>query len=76
MRSDLVYKAGIQVENRFLLATTVMQVVRKFHIDATRTEDTINKVFSDVATNPNYVGILPEVVPPSPIDTLLDVSAA
>lgn len=77
MRSDLVFNAGFRVENRFLLATTVMQVVRKFHVDSTRTEDTINKVFTDLAANPKFVGILPEFVPPPPtLDALLIVPAA
>ncbi|MDE3199488.1 MAG: hypothetical protein KGN79_01100 [Acidobacteriota bacterium] len=53
-----------------------MKVVRKFHVDSTRTEDTINRVFTDLAGNPKYVCTLPEVVPPPPIDTLLIVTAA
>ena len=43
MRSNLVYSAGLKIENRFLLATVVMRAVRKLHIDSTRTEDTTNR---------------------------------
>lgn len=76
MRSDLVYAAGLQVENRFLLASTVMHVVRRFHVVATRTEDTINNVFTEVAKNPRFIGRLPEITPPPPIDEVLIVPAA
>lgn len=76
MRSELIFAAGIQVENRFLLAATVMQVVRKFHVDSTRTEDTINKVLSDVGNNPQFIVTLPEVAPVPAIDELLIVPAA
>ena len=76
MRSELIFAAGIQVENRFLLAATVMQVVRKFHVDSTRTEDTINKVLYDVGNNPQFSVMLPEVAPAPAIDELLIVPAA
>lgn len=72
MRSNLVYAAGIQVGNRFLLASTAMQAVRKLHVDATRTEDTINRVFTEIANcGGQMVGKLPEIVPPPAIDELL-----
>lgn len=71
MRSDLVYAANLQVHNRFLLASTVMQAVRKLHVDATRTEDTINRIFCEVANSRKLIGALPEVVPPPAIDALL-----
>lgn len=53
-----------------------MQAVRKLHVDSTRTEDTINKVFSEVASSRQYIGKLPEITPPPAIDTLLITSAA
>jgi hypothetical protein len=71
MRSELVYAAGLQIENRFLLASAAMRAVRLLHVDATRTEDTINKVFTEVANSRKIVHALPEVTPPPPIDTLL-----
>jgi hypothetical protein len=71
MRSNLVYAAGVQIENRFLLAATVMQAVRKLHIDSTRTEDTINKVFSEVANSRQFIARLPEITPPPAIEMLL-----
>lgn len=71
MRSDLVYAAGLQVGNRFLLASTAMQAVRRLHVDATRTEDTINRVFSEIANCREVIGSLPEIVPPPTIDELL-----
>lgn len=49
MRSQLVYSAGLHVPNRFLLATIVMRAVRTLHINSSRTEDTANRVFSDIA---------------------------
>lgn len=50
MRSQLVYSAGANVPNRFLLTTIVMRAVRTLHIDFTRTEDTANQVLADVAS--------------------------
>ena len=71
MRSDLVYAAGLRIENRFLLASAAMVAVRKLHIDATRTEDTINKVFTEVAKSHQFIASLPKIVPLPPIDELL-----
>lgn len=76
MRSDLVYAAGLKIENRFLLASTAMLAVRKLHVDATRTEDTINKVFTEVANNAEFVGKLPEIIPPPAIDVLIITTPA
>ena len=73
MRSELVYRAGLKIENKFLLSTTVMQAVRKLHINSTRTEDTSNRVFIDVAEGRYAHGELPEIVPPPTIDTLVIV---
>lgn len=76
MRSDLVYSAGLQVENRFLLATIVMRAVRTLHIDSTRTEDTANQVFADIAKGRYVHAQLPEIAPPPSIEPLLITSAA
>jgi hypothetical protein len=71
MRSQLVYSAGIQISNRFLLSTVAMNAVRKLHINSTRVEDTTNHVFSEVA-NGSYVQVtMPEVKPIPTIDPLL-----
>jgi hypothetical protein len=43
MRSELVYSAGLKIENRFLLSATVMRAVRKLHVSSGRTEDTVNR---------------------------------
>jgi hypothetical protein len=76
MRSELVFEAELKIENRFLLATTAMQATRKLHISSTRTEDTVNRVFTDVAKGQYAHGDLPEVVSPSSIDLLLITPAA
>ncbi|HEY1502437.1 MAG TPA: hypothetical protein VGF88_22870 [Acidobacteriaceae bacterium] len=76
MRSNLVYSAGLQIENRFLLATIVMRAVRRLHIDTTRTEDTANKVFVDIANGRYAPTALPEPVPPPSIEALLIAPAA
>jgi hypothetical protein len=71
MRSDLVYSAGLKIENRFLLSATVMRAVRVLHVNSGRTEDTLNRVFADVAQG-RYIDVkLPEVAPPPAIDALL-----
>jgi hypothetical protein len=76
MRSELVYGAGLKIENRFLLATTAMRAARKLHISSTRTEDTVNRVLGEVANGTRIHGELPEVIPPPPIDALLITPAA
>ena len=71
MRSDLVYSAGLKIENRFLLSATVMRAVRMLHVNSGRTEDTLNRVFADVAEG-RYIDVkLPEITPPPAIDALL-----
>ena len=76
MRSELVYRAALKIENHFLLATTVMQAVRMLHISSTRTEDTSNRAFIDVAEGRYLHGELPEIEPPPAIDALLIVPSA
>jgi hypothetical protein len=76
MRSNLVYSAGIQIENRFLLATIVMRAVRKLHIDSTRTEDTTNQVFAEISQGRYSPLALPEPTPPPAIEPLLVTPAA
>ena len=71
MRSELVYLAGLKIQNRFLLSTTVMRVARLLHINSNRTEDTLNLVFTDVAEGRYVDAKLPEIVPPPPIDELV-----
>jgi hypothetical protein len=71
MRSELVYSAGLRIENRFLLSAMVMRAARKLHVNSGRTEDTLNRVFSEVADG-RYTDVeLPEIVPPPTIDVLL-----
>lgn len=76
MRSELVYAAGLQIENRFLLASTAMRAVRKLHVTSTRTEDTINRIFTEVANGQPLVHALPEIEPPPTIDALIIAPAA
>ncbi|HEY0757980.1 MAG TPA: hypothetical protein VGD59_01855 [Acidisarcina sp.] len=76
MRSELVYSAGIKIPNRFLLATVTIKAVQSLHISTTRTEDTANRVFSEVAQG-RYVDVtLPEVIPQPSIEPLLVAPAA
>ena len=71
MRSTLVYQAGLKIENRFLLSATVMRAARVLHVSSGRTEDTLNRVFTDVAEG-RFIDVkLPEVAPPPAIDELL-----
>ncbi|MFY9675628.1 MAG: hypothetical protein WAK13_14310 [Terriglobales bacterium] len=71
MRSELVYLAGLRIGNRFLLSATVMRAVRMFHVDSRRTEDTVNRVFAEVAEGRYADAKLPEITPPPAIDELL-----
>ena len=71
MRSELVYSAGLKVENRFLLSAMVMRAVRMLHVNSARTEDTLNRVFAEVAEGRFTDVELPEIVPPPSIDALV-----
>ena len=71
MRSQLVYEAGLKIENRFLLATTAMRATRKLHVSSTRTEDTVNRVLVEVANGTRVHRELPEITRPPAIDALL-----
>jgi hypothetical protein len=69
-----VYSAGLKIENRFLLSATVMRAVRKLHVSSSRTEDTLNRVFADVAEG-RYIDVkMPEITPPPAIDALVVVA--
>ena len=70
MRSELVYEAGLKIENRFLLAATTMRAIRNMHVSSTRTEDTVNRVLVEVAKG-QCVTRLPDVASPPAIDPLL-----
>ena len=71
MRSELVYWAGIKIANRFLLATVTIKAVRKLHISTTRTEDTANSVFQEVAAG-HYTDVkMPELAPQVAIEPLI-----
>jgi hypothetical protein len=52
MRSELVYEAGLKIENHFLLAATAMRAIRTLHVNSARTEDTLNRVLIEVAKGP------------------------
>ena len=71
MRSELVFEAGHCIGNRFLLSTTAMQACKMLHVPSTRTEDTVNKVLTEVAKGVCLHAELPEVTPPSPIEALI-----
>jgi hypothetical protein len=76
MRSEMVYAAGIHIKNRFLLASTVMQAVRKLHVQATRTEETINKAFDTVSDPQEQPASPSEALPRSEPSMLAVASAA
>ncbi len=71
MRSQLVYAAGIKMENRYLLAVVTMLAVRKLHIVSTRTEDTANHVFSELAAGRALDVTMPDLKPQALIEPLL-----
>ncbi len=76
MRSELVYEAGLKIENRFLLAAVAMRAAKKLHVSSTRTEDTVNRVFAEVAKGERAHGELPKITPPPAIDVLIISPAA
>jgi hypothetical protein len=71
MRSWLVYSAGVQVNNRFLLATIAMRAVRRLHINSTRTEETTNRVLAQIASGSYTDTAFPELAPMPTIEPVL-----
>jgi hypothetical protein len=76
MRSELVYSAGIRIPNRFLLTTLTIKAVQSLHISSTRTEDTANRVFADVASGHFTDVKMPEIETQTAIEPLLIAPAA
>ncbi len=76
MRSELVYSAGIRIPNRFLLTTLTIKAVQSLHITSTRTEDTANRVFADVASGRFTDVKMPAVILQPSIEPLMIVPAA
>jgi hypothetical protein len=76
MRSDLVFKAELQVINRFLLASIAMRVARRLHTSSNATEHTVNQVFTDIANGRFTDAKLPAVAPLPAIELPLNVFAA
>jgi hypothetical protein len=70
MRSELVYSAGIQIGNRFLLATVVIRAIRMLHIESTRTEETANQVFAEIAQGRYPHAEIPHIVPVTVLEPL------
>jgi hypothetical protein len=53
-----------------------MRAAKRLHVSSTRTEDTVNRVLTEVANGTRVHGDLPEVPSPDPIDLLLITSIA
>ncbi|QNI30785.1 hypothetical protein H7849_16880 [Alloacidobacterium dinghuense] len=75
MRSQLVYSAAVKVENRFLLATITIRAVRRLHIISTRTEDTANRVLTDLAAG-NFLEVKTPELKPLPLIEALSITPA
>ena len=71
MRSQLVYAANVQMPNRYLMAMVAMLAVRKLHIASTRTQDTANHVFAELAAGRALDVTMPELKPLAPLDPVL-----
>ena len=61
--------------NRSMLAIVTMRGVENLHISSTRTEDTANQVFAELAAGRALNVTLPDVTPLPAIDTLLIATA-
>jgi len=49
MRSEFVFAAVKEIENRFMLCRVASASARRLHIDSTRPSDTINKSLNLIA---------------------------
>jgi hypothetical protein len=71
MRSELVHSAELHVTNRFLLAATVFQAVRKLHAQAGRVEDTTNTILADIGQGRHQAANRSAITPAPAIEPLL-----
>jgi hypothetical protein len=76
MRSNLVFTAGIQVANRFLLAAIAMRVSRKLHVNSDRTEQTVNHALTEIGKGRFIDAVFPEIVKAPAMEPPLIVPAA
>lgn len=68
MRSELVYKAALSVDNRFLLCRMVALSTKSLHVPNTAVQDTINNVLRKVdgKTPESFVRLPTVVAEPAP----------
>jgi len=64
MRSEQVYRALVNIPNRFSLCQTTARATRRLHVLSTRTEDTTNMALDGISSG-KFVDVvpLPEVLP-------------
>jgi hypothetical protein len=61
MRSEYVFAAVKEIENRFMLCRVASVSTRRLHIDSTRSSETINKSLNLIAAgNPTTRTALPD----------------
>jgi|GEM_PF-1702468 len=58
MRSEQVYRALVNIPNRFSLCQTTARATRRLHVLSTRTEDTTNLALDGISAG-KYVDVLP-----------------
>lgn len=56
MRSDIVYRANIKIQDRYQLCRTCSIATRQLHISSTRLQDTINVVLEMIGQGEKRVG--------------------
>jgi hypothetical protein len=49
MRSELIFRAKENIDNKYRLCLTASKATRRLHIASTNTTDTINSAFSRIA---------------------------
>jgi hypothetical protein len=52
MRSEIIFRAKLNIENKYQLCQTAAKATRRLHISSRDTQQTINNAFSRIAADP------------------------
>jgi hypothetical protein len=61
MRSEIIFRAKLNIENKYELCQTAAKATRRLHVSSNDTQQTINNAFSRIATDPASIAPPPTV---------------
>jgi hypothetical protein len=52
MRSEMIFRAKVNIENKYQLCQTAAKAMRRLHVSSSDTQKTIHNAFVRIATGP------------------------